>query len=210
MHNPGVLAAETPVDDAELLRKRTMLLGKIGALSGLLVVLVQVFLALTIAGYADPFGPITLLLLAAVLAPAAAYVICRRPSCSPLLLRMLEGGAVTATATLYSATLLFFDVQHHFDRLALLALTFVAVLRATLVPSGVVRTLFITAAMAVPLVAFVGLAYRGYTPEVGDALGATHTPIVMAGWTIIWWSFTTFLATMVSGALTDLRRRHPH
>lgn len=194
--------------DAELLRTRTALLGKIGASCGLFVVLVQVFLARTIAGYADPSGPITWLLLGATLAPAVAYLACRRPSCSAPLARVLEAGAVIATATLYSATLSFFDVQHHFDRLGLLALTFVAVMRATLVPSGVVRTIAITAAMAIPLVVFVGLSYRRYAPVAGDALGATHTPLVMAGWTIIWWSFTTFLATMISGALTDLRRRN--
>jgi hypothetical protein len=181
------------------------LLGKVGAVAGLAAVVLQLFLALTVRGYAAPFGPITLLLVAAAVPPAVMFLGCRNPSCPTGRARALEVFAVIGSSTLYSATLLFFDISHHFDRLAILALTFIAVLRAAIVPSGVVRTIALTAAMAIPLALFVGLSYRGYVARAGDALGATHSPLVMAGWTVIWWSFTTFLSAVVSGALLSAR-----
>jgi eukaryotic-like serine/threonine-protein kinase len=191
--------------ELDFLRSRIATFGKVGAAMAVFSTVAQLGVAATVDGYAEPFGPAFFLVAAAILPPTSMWLYARREGRSRRALEVFDALLPIAGAALYSGCLAFLSPQHHFERLALLALTFLAVFRAALIPSTLKRTVAITAAMAVPLTAATAYAYKRYVPPPGDVLGAAETPLAMSLWTLLWWSATLLLCAVVTRVVYGLR-----
>lgn len=192
-------------DELEFYRERVALLGQIGTAVAVFSILVQLVLAYAVDDYADPWGAGTWLLMGGALAPAAAWLICTSRDIGRTLVSAAEIGSVLTSSTAYVAVMLQLSPQHHFERLLLLALTYIAVLRTAIVPSSAARTAAMTMAMAIPLLIGTAVYYRGYAPYPADPLSATHTPTVMVLWSLVWWSTTVVICTITSRVIFGLR-----
>lgn len=191
-------------EELEFYRERVQLLGKVGTGVGAFAVVAQIALAYGVPGYAAPWAPSTVLVFLALVGPAVAWRTCNSPEVTDAMVAAAEVGAVFTSTICYCGVLLWLNPQHHFERLLILALTLIAVLRSMLVPSSAQKTGVITAAMGIPLAVATAFYYRGHVPA-GDALSATHTALTMTVWSLIWWTGTVAVCTAAAHILFGLR-----
>ncbi len=197
----------TSSDGAPLLRDRLVALGKAGSAIGSVALVVQVALAYQVEGYSEPWGAQTAVVAGGAAAPLLLWWCAATRDLAPPALRAVELVALLSTSALYSSFLLFASAQHHFERLALLGLTLVVMLRTALVPDTVRRTVILTAALGLPLMVATYLSYRRFQPDPTDPLSLAETPLAMTAWTAIWWSSTVGVCAAVSIIIFGLRKQ---
>jgi serine/threonine-protein kinase len=117
-------------------------------------------------------------------------------------MRVAEPVLLSGTSIAMSAMILFIPFPARPDMIALLAMTLIAIARATLVPSSPRYTTLLTTLLGAPIVVFTWIALR----REPIAPFPDATPTVAAIGAACWWTLTVMASTSTTKVIFGLRR----
>jgi serine/threonine-protein kinase len=206
-------ATETSRESLEFLQRRVALFGLASGGLGLMFLLFRAVVAVGRRDY-DEFADASFLYhLLAVAIGMAAWLACRTGSRSRRFIHATEGLALVGASVAYQLMGWHIPLAVRPDMVVLLATTYSFMARSAYVPSPARRTLLLSLAVGIPLVAGTYLLYRRadetflrgaayFSPLPTAEAFARMTATSIA----VWWSLTTVLATAISTVIYGLRR----
>lgn len=195
------------------LQRRVALFGLASGGLGLVFLVFRAVVSTAVGDYGEFVHPSFLYHLLAVMVGVAAWLACRTGSRSLRTVQAIEALAIVGTSVAYQLMGWHIPLNDRPEMIVLLAITYSFMARSAYVPSPARRTLALSLAVGVPLVAGTYVVYRGAdetflratilgNPRVtAEAVGR-----MLATFVAVWWSLTTILATAISSVIYGLRR----
>jgi serine/threonine-protein kinase len=195
------------------LQRRVALFGLASGGLGLIFLVFRAVMSIAVADYGELVEPSFLYHLLGVVVGVAAWLACRTAPRSLRTVQAIEALAIVGTSIAYQLMGWHISLDNRPEMIVLLAITYSFMARSAYVPSPARRTLVLSLAVGVPLVAGTYVVYRGADQAFLPAAALSDPRVnaeviarVLATSMAVWWILTTILATAISSVIYGLRR----